>query len=279
MTVAVACNLAEGVVLGVDSAVTLSDEKGNVVKTYEHAVKLFQLGEKPIGIATYGAGALGSRIIGSYVREFEVEDPQQVVTKNATVKDIVEQLRLFFLKQYRNTVVPEMEAQTGKKFKDIPDKDKPFLGLAVGGFSTGAYLSEVWEIRIPFNVKAFSAMLWCAEGVFRPVWFALNEPIFRYHKGYDRNLLNKLMEYFAQLRGSPLRNAEGKAITDILKQYEYPIPFGGMPIEEGVAYVKFVVEMVINHHRFVTGAPVVGGKVQIGLVTYMGEKFQILKGG
>jgi len=279
MTVAVACNLAEGVVLGVDSAVTLGDKQGNVVKTYEHAVKLFQLGEKPIGLATYGIGALGSRIIGSYVREFEVEDPQQVVTKNATVKDVVEQLRLFFLERYRNTVVPEMETWTGKKFKDIPDKDKPVLGLAVGGFSAGAYLSEVWEILIPFNEGVHSATLWCREGQFRPVWFALNEPIFRYEKGYDRNLIGELKKYFAQLRGSPLTGAEDKEITEILNRYEYPIPFGGMPMEEGVAYVKFVVEMVINHHRFATGAPVVGGNAQISLVTYKGEKFQILKGG
>jgi len=65
MTVAVACNLAEGVVLGVDSAVTIHDSQGLVVKVYENAVKLFQLGEKPIGIAAFGIGALGNRIIGS----------------------------------------------------------------------------------------------------------------------------------------------------------------------------------------------------------------------
>ena len=279
MTVAVACNLPDGVVLGVDSAVTLSNDKGEVVKTYEHAVKLFQLGEKPIGVATYGAGALGNRIIGSYMLEFEREDPKQVVTKDVTVKDVVEQLRLFFLKRYRDTVIPEMEARTGKKFKDIPDKDKPFLGLAVGGFSAGAYLSEVWEIAIPFSEGVDSATLWCEEGLFRPVWFALNEPIYRYQKGYDRSLIAELKEYFVQLRGSPLIRAEENAITDILNRHEYVIPFGGMPMEEGVAYVKFVVEMVINHHRFATGAPVVGGSAQIGLVTYKGEKFQMLKGG
>ena len=69
MTVAVACNLAEGVVLGVDSAVTMSNQQKQVIKTYEHAEKIFKLGEKPVGIATYGLGAIGNRIIGSYVRE------------------------------------------------------------------------------------------------------------------------------------------------------------------------------------------------------------------
>lgn len=202
-----------------------------------------------------------------------------MVTQKATVKDTVEQLRLFFLERYRNTVVPEMEARTGKKFKDIPDTDKPVLGLAVGGFSADAYLSEVWEIRVPLHETAYSATLWCGEGLFRPVWFALNEPIFRYHKGYDRGLVTELRGYFARLRGSPPTSAEDTEITNILDRYEYPIPFNAMPMEEGVAYVKFVVEMVINHHRFATGAPVVGGKAQIGLVTYKGEKFQILERG
>jgi len=278
MTVAVACNLAEGVVLGVDSAVTLSNKQGEVVKTYEHAVKLFQLGDKPVGIATYGSAALGNRIVGSYIREFETENPAQVVTKDATMKDIVEQLRLFFLDQYRKTVVPEMETLKGKKFKDIPVKERPLLGLAVGGFSTGKYLSEVWEIQIPFDERPHSAKLWCGEGNFRPVWFSLNETIVRYQLGYDRNLIAELKQYFTQLRGSPLTSKEDAAIMAILHKYEYVIPFGGMPMGEGVAYVKFVVEMVINHYRFAIGAPVVGGKAQIGLVTYKGEKFQILEG-
>jgi len=279
MTVAVACNLAEGVVLGVDSATTLTNQQGEVVKTYEHAAKLFQLGSKPIGIATYGSGALGNRTIGSYIRQFEVENPQKVVTQDTTVRDTVEQLRIFFLKRYKETVVPEMETREGKKFEDIPIEKRPFLGLPVGGFSAGKYLSEIWEIRIPLDEKPYSAKLWYGEGDFRPVWFSLNEPIVRYELGYDRSLVAELKQYFAKLRGSPLTDAEDAAMTAILNRYEYSIPFGGMPLGEGIAYVKFVVEMVINHYRFATGAPVVGGKAQIGLVTYKGEKFQILEGG
>jgi hypothetical protein len=49
-------------------------------------------------------------------------------------------------------------------------------------------------------------------------------------------------------------------------------------MDEGVAYVKFLVEMVVNHHRFAVGAPIVGGKARIGLVTYKGEKFQFIDG-
>lgn len=277
MTIAVACNLAEGVVLGVDSAVTLTNDNGDVVKTYEHAAKLFQLGDKPIGIATYGLSALGSRIIGSYIRQFVVENPQEVVTQDVTVKDVVEQLRIFFLEQYKETVVPVMESREGKKFKDIAIDKIPLLGFPVGGFSAGKYLSEIWEIRIPFDKTPYSAKLWFGEGDFRPAWFSLNDSIVRYQLGCDRNLITEVKQYIAQLRGSPLTDAENANFETILKRYEFVIPFDGMPMEEGIAYVKFVVEMVINHYRFAVGAPVVGGKAQIGVVTYKGEKFHFLE--
>ena len=47
MTVADSCNLSEGVILGGDSAITLGSSR-RVIKGYENAEKLFQLGEKPV---------------------------------------------------------------------------------------------------------------------------------------------------------------------------------------------------------------------------------------
>ena len=48
-----------------------------------------------------------------------------------------------------------------------------------------------------------------------------------------------------------------------------------MSIVEGMEHVRFLVELVINHYRFALGAPVVGGKVKIGKVTYKGKYFEI----
>lgn len=278
MTVAVSLNLSDGVILGVDSAVTITHASGKgILKVYENAQKLFQLAEKPVGLATFGMGGIGARSIGSYVREFEILDPNNVVTKPSSMKDTVEELRSFFLKKYHSLVVPQIEAQTKKKFKEIPRNQKPVLGFAVGGFSHGEYLSEVWEVIIPFHQTTNSATRLRKQGEFGGNWFALNEPIFRYVKGYDRRLLNELKNYFKQVRGSNFTRQEELAITKILQKYEYPTPFIAMPLEEGVAHVKFLVEMVVHHHRFTIGAPIVGGKVHIGLVTYKGEKFQIIQ--
>lgn len=278
MTVAVSCNLADGVILGVDSAVTLAHpETRGVVKVYENAEKLFQLAEKPIGLATFGLGAIGTRSVGSYIREFEVLNPNNIVTAPSSMTDTVEELRRFFLQKYNSIVVPTIERQTKKKFEEIPNNKKPVLGLAVGGFSHGAYLSEVWEIVIPFHQTSNSANLWRKEGDFGGNWFALNEPIFRYFKGYDRRLVKELKTFFTNMRGSNFTTEENSTLSKILAKYEYPVAFNAMPIGEGIAHVKFLVEMVINHHRFALGAPVVGGRARVGLVTYKGEKFQILE--
>jgi len=276
MTVAVAANFPDGVVLGVDSAVSLFDASGQVAKVYENAEKLFQIGEKPIGIAAFGLSILGARGIGSYLREFEINNPSGIISNEATVQNVVEELRKFFMQIYQTTVIPELEVQKGKKFAELIDKEKPVLGLAVGGFSGANPFSEIWEILIPIHHTPNSAKQWCHPKEFRCAWFAINEPIYRYTKGYDRSLLQELKSHIGNLRGSPLNPNELQSIDAITAKYEYPFPCSAMPLREGIAYVRFQVELVINHYRFSIGAPVVGGDARIGVVTYKGEKFKIL---
>ncbi len=285
MTVAVSLNLSDGVILGVDSAVTLGgtvagqpDIKG-VIKCYEHAEKLFQLGEKPIGLAAYGLGSIRNRSIGSYIREFEILDPNQCISGMPTVKDIVEEVRKFFMDIYQQTIIPDGEKVTGKKWDEIPQQQKPKLGLVIGGFSPNEYLSEVWRVVLPTDNAVGSATLRRDKGNFGSDWFATFGPIRRYIKGYEPKLIDELGAYFTQLRGTQFSDDETKKINEILSKYEYPIPFVAMPINEGIAHVKFLVELAINHHRFAVGAPIVGGQAKIGLVTYKGEKFKILEGG
>lgn len=277
MTVAVACNLSEGVILGVDSAVTVPADIG-IIKVYENADKLFQLGEKPIGVAVFGLGSLGVRSIGSYIREFELENPNNVVTGHCEIKEVVEALRAFFSKAYHATITPALEQATGKTFADIDPEQIPLFGLVVGGFSSGAYLSEVWAIYVPVHSTPYSAICQLGQGRFASSWFATYEPIRRYIKGYDPALLSELLEYFQVLRGKKFDPTESQKIAEIAAKYEFPILFDAMPMAEGIAHTRFLVELVINHHRFGVGAPIVGGKARIGTVTYTGEKFRILSG-
>jgi hypothetical protein len=274
VTVAVSCNLSEGVVLAVDSAVTLPDEQGGVAKVFENAEKLFQLGNRPMGMAAFGLGALGSRSIGSFVHEFELLDPGEVLERSTSLEEVVEALRAFFLERYQAEVTPALEQFHEKPFAEIPNEQKPALGLVVGGFSSGEFLSEVWEIGIPLNSDAGSATLRNGRGHFGTTWFAMFEPIRRYVKGFDLSLINELIGYLVA-RGGDLSDEEQAELSEILERHEYAIPFASMPMTEGIEHARFLAELVVNHHRYAVGAPVVGGRVHVGSVTYRGGRFQI----
>jgi hypothetical protein len=252
-----------------------------IEKVYENAEKLFQLGTRPIGVATYGLGGIEARSIGSYLREFEVRDPKGVVNGVSTVEEVVEALRGFFMGYYSSLLTPALEAELGQKSEDIPRESWPVLGLVVGGFSPKEYLSEVWNIEIPFHDQPGSATQARQQGNFGSNWYAMFEPIRRYTLGYDPALVDELMGYFTNLRGGQqFAPGEVDQVRQILGHYSYTIPFDAMPMQEGVEYTRWLVEMAINHHRYTigspTGAPVVGGEVRIGTVTYRGERFELL---
>lgn len=119
------CNLSDGVILGVDSAVTASAATGGVLKVYEKADKLFQLSNSPIGIATFGIATILQRTVGSYLREFELQNPNNVLTNQSKLDAIVEELRSFFFTTYMNTVVPEIEKELKVPFNEVPAKKSP----------------------------------------------------------------------------------------------------------------------------------------------------------
>jgi len=277
MTVAVSCNLSDGVILGVDSAVSIPGPMG-IAKVYENAEKLFQVGKRPIGVAIFGLGGIEARSIGSYLREFEYENSGIVSSQN-TIGDVVEALRLFFMGKYNALVVPAIEKALqaqGKKLEDFPRKEWPKLGFAIGGFSHRAYLSEVWEIELPRDEAVQSAHKRRGQGDFGTNWFSLFDPIQRYIKGAEAKLLEQLLSYCEQLRGSPYSEKEQKELVKIIQSYEYKIPFAAMPMQEGIAHTRFLVEFVINHYRYISGPEVVGGKANLGMVTYRGDDFKIL---
>jgi len=290
MSVVVSCNLPDGVILGADSAITLPGPPivpgqplppnimhGGVLKVYEDADKLFALGERPIGVATYGAAVIVSRTVGNYLREFVVRDPNHVVTGQTTVQEVAEELRAFFMNLYQTVVVPSVEQFQKRPFDQVPEEQRPWYGFVVGGFSANAYLSEVWLVLLPRHATPNSAQCVRAQGDFNSNWYALYDPIDRYIKGRSQALLNDLIIYFEGLRGAPLTPAERQQVDTIVAKHEFVVPVAAMPVPIGIQYTRFLVELVVSHHRFAIGAPVVGGRARIGKVTYLGRRFEIVE--
>ena len=156
--------------------------------------------------------------------------------------------------------------------------EKPGLGLVVAGFSQGSFAPEVWNIVDPIHATPNSAILSIASGVLGSSWFASYVPIFRYIKGRDPVLVEAIFKKCEEFHGSAFTDEQRKTVNEIADKSEYQIVFNAMPIERGIEYVKFLVQLVISHHRFATGAPIAGGRPRVGLVTYKSDQFRIIGG-
>jgi hypothetical protein len=272
MSICVAFNLSDGVVLAVDSATTITDATGATTKVFLDSDKLFQLGTLRIGIATFGVAALEGRTIGSFVREFSLLTGNTDLDK-LEIKEIVERLRVFFYDHYKAFG----EKVFGVPFDQIPSDKKGLLGFVVGGFSPGCFQSELWEIRIPANDKPYSAKQWAAPGAVSFAWFASALPITRYLKGFDPTLAANIIAKFKDILGRPFTPTEEADLAKIIGAQEFVVQVAGMPIQSGIDCARFLVEFVLGHYRFTQTHPIVGGRTKIGVVAYDHDAFRILE--
>ncbi len=184
MSVAVTLTLSDGLIIGVDSAVTISFGPGQT-NIYEDAEKLFQLGEKRIGIATLGMAGIGDRSIGSFIREFESKDIDESMSGSRTLQQITESLRKFIYGEYSAVIIPAVEALHQLPFAQVPVAKRPSMGLLVGGYSSGEFLPELWKISIPEADTENSSQVLQARGTSGLTWHAVSAPINRYITGID----------------------------------------------------------------------------------------------
>jgi hypothetical protein len=275
MSVAVTLTISDGFIVGVDSAVTVSFGPGKT-NIYEDAEKIFQLGEKRIGIATFGLAGIGDRSIGSFIREFEFVNPGGAMDEGKQVAQIVESLRAFFYRAYERVIIPAVEALRGTKFQQIPINDRPSLGLLVGGYSDGTFLPEAWEIRLPEHECPNSSQLLRGPGTTGLSWHAVNRPIHRYINGIDPVLRTELEAQIATIVGRPVSQQEVDGFAKIFARHQYQFVYNSMPIGSAIKLVRHLVNMVIEHYRVVAEDSIVGGNARVGVVTYKGERFKVL---
>jgi hypothetical protein len=268
MTVAVGCNLADGVVLGVDSAVTITAQRPGptgpvqaILKVYNDAEKLFQLYDLPLGLVTYGAASLEKRTIQSYVREFEAEHDRDVVGMDS-VQGNANAIWTFLHAKYLSAL-----QQMGVDISQVSPEDRPPLGLLLGGFGHNEYLSELWELSIQADDVASGVQCRRDRGVFGSTWKGTTHGIARFHKGFAFEALDRVVQAVLTHFGNQMNPTLQQDISQIVKGTEYQIPFDGMPLQEGVQYVRFLLDIMINQTRFVVGAPTCGGRPRIAVIS------------
>lgn len=283
MTIAVCCTLADGVVIGTDSAITVTGQVKTpqgvlpgVLKVYNDAEKVFGFHvdvqkdlRLPVGLVTFGLATLGNRTIESFIREFELEYPAATL-KKYTMEELCTAVHEFLRKRYVELVGKALAAQ-GMKLEDIPAESR-VLGLFVGGFSPEESLPEAWEVNVHFEKKQGGVKRVRAPGEFGSNWGGQFGGVQRFHMGYDpqaiQALLNALLSEYKVVDPDNAEhlNRITTLVQTALAPFEYQVPFAAMPLQEGIDYTAFLLDMMILQHRFVIGAPTCGGNVRIAVI-------------
>ena len=249
MTIVASVKVYDGVVLGADSVTQISaptPQGIQLVKSYRHANKLFHLDELPIGAMTYGAGNIGSRTIESYVGQFSAMERQAASADN-NVQAVATRLLAFLRTAYDG------------QFGAIPEGERPALGMFLAGYSPGNALAEEWEFVLPNDAVPRAA---------RPIthfgasWRGISIPFMRLYFGFDPRIQARLVGL-----GVP------QAVIDQVKQ-EMPnlaINFDGMPVQDAVNFVHFIISTTVYTAAFEIGVASCGGPIDIAVINQRGE--------
>jgi len=277
MSIAIVCNLSDGVIFGTDSAITVTSSVkaqdphlGLIVKVYNQAEKVFRVAELPVGIVNFGVGMMEARSIGSYIEEFEatIVEPRKADFEKMMVKDIATEIGKFFYGKYKTSIEDKIKQQATSRQPDESEQQvrMPVLGLVVAGFSPGDYLAEVFDASIPAVIPSKQPNIIRQQGNFGSNWFGNFLPISRLIKGMDPGLVNKVIDYFVKERGMSFTDNDRVKLQAIVGEFENQIPYAAMPLKEGVEHVQFLLDIVIGITRWVVGAPICGGPTSIGVV-------------
>lgn len=258
MSICVMVKVGEGLVLASDSASTISGAPTapqglagpSVVKVFYNATKIFQIGALPVGVLAWGAGSFGSRTIASLVEEFEnLEDIASLKQDKIHIKEIADLLFNF------------LKSKSDELFNGIPGNARPITGLLISGYSENRFFPEEYLMTIP--LKKPSKIRPDIEGKpnFGANWYGLTDAIIRFHHGRDDRLFNIMKRIgISDDNIMELKNIIGNEI-------QYPVLFEAMPLYDAIEYARFIVSLVIARFRFVIGAEMCGGPIDIVTIT------------
>jgi len=257
VTIVVTVKINDGIVLAADSATTFSDDFGSVVKIYNSANKLFNLRKGlPIGSLTFGAGGIGRASIATISkdlrRRLSGDDPNRPDWKldpdTYTIEQVARRAREFFFEEL---------------YKDAYGDNPPrgfFFGYKVCGYSAGAPLPELWDVRIVEDQSPEPNLVHGQES-WGPNWDGEYEAMDRLIFGVGSNFRQVLIN-----QGVPEDQASA-AMDNIIRELRLPVVLPAMPIQDAIELAKFMVETTIRFVRFNLRSETVGGPIELAVIT------------
>jgi hypothetical protein len=260
MTIAIALKVGDGVVLGADSAATLSGE-GGVVNVYFNAEKLFNLVKgMPLGMAVYGLGGLSGRSVTSLAKDlrqrFMSNDPAWHLDAGSyTMAWVAERVRAFFYDELYLSEYPLKGVAPDGRSVEV----WATMGFFIAGFSAGANHPELWKIEIDANGGSLPAALEFGENESgKAVWAGDPEALNRLFRGYSGQVRTGLV-------AAGLAQAEVDQFLGALRME--PLIVSAMPLQDAIDLVKYMVDVTVGFVKFRPGPPTVAEPTDVAAIT------------
>jgi hypothetical protein len=244
MTIVAAVKSRDALVLGTDSMtqVIAGAPPEQAFKAYTNATKLFRLAEHHLAVATYGAGNIGSQSIGGVVLDYADKIKSKAP---GTIQGVADGLAEF--------VGPLYDAA----FSALPVEQRPPLGFLAGGFSSGAPLAELWEVRFPSlgNSGARTQVVRKTDD-FGANWRGIEIPFTRLHLGFDPRMLDQIVAL----------GIDATKLREIVTRFASPVLFDAMPIQDTIDFAKHILRTTISVVNFEIGVPSCGEPLQLAVI-------------
>jgi hypothetical protein len=239
VTIIASVKVRDGLILGTDSMTQVSvpgPSGPQVVKAYSNARKLFQVGELPIGVMTYGLGNVGHRSIEGLVIDFS-----RTYDGQPAVEDIAQGLYNHVCAQYEDA------------FSDVAEPERDAVGFFVAGYSPDAPFPEEHEFVIPRDEGPSATR---GAEVFGASWRGVDAPFGRLYKGIDPRI-------------APVLRARGLSDSDIdelVAQLETQVVYDGMPVQDAINFATYILDTTIGWSTFALGQPACGRPLQVATI-------------
>jgi hypothetical protein len=247
MTICIAVKAAEGLVLAADSMETVErtlhtwQGERRIGKTFAHANKIARFRSSPVGIMTWGLPGIGARPLQSLILEFS----DTATASGDEVSEVGEELVAFLKAHYD---------------REFAAPNAPELGVYVGGYSKGAYVSDSYVAVLPSAMRLTEIRPNLPDGApdFGVNWYGQIVPLLRLIKGLDPLAINEL------IRRGASRHIVQQWLDDGVGQM--PLLVDGMPLQDAIDLAAFLVQVTVGCSRFSPMTPACGGDVDIAVV-------------
>ena len=241
MTIAIAMKINDGIILATDGSSTIfgknNDGVDEVHQTYFTADKLFNLKKgSPIGAITWGHGSINNESISTLAKDFrKAQEDEEYVSVLSSAFDF-------------------------KKFlEDKINSDDISIGFLLAGYSTEGS-QEMVLINVENGEVAKPIELYKDEPL-AVLWFGDTIFLTRLLLGFDEGLISILND-----NGLSYEKIED-IMEDCNDRLQLPLGVPAMPIQDAIDLVKFLADISVNSSKFVTGAQVIGGSIDIATIT------------